>query len=142
MRNVAKRMKYGELAAGIIIWHENQVNEKRALEAKERGQRMMKRVGGRWANREMSDAFREWCDKWTEDKNRTRAEAIMRRVGGRWRNKDLALNWTEWVRNWKDDTSHAWLAQRDRLQLEIDALKLKFQLVTQVGTDECSCPSL
>ena len=61
----------------------------------------MKRVGARWANRDLSDKFRTWRDAQVEDKNQARAEAIMRRVGGRFRNKDLSLNFCEWARNYK-----------------------------------------
>ena len=132
MRNVAKRMQNGEIAAAVIIWRENQVLEERERLARERGERIMKRVGGRWANRDLSDKFREWMWSWQEERDRLRAEAIMRRVGGRWRNQELAMNWTEYVTNYRGDIITMWRNRTNRLQLSIDELEMKFRLVTQV----------
>ena len=38
----------------------DQLEHKHAQESKERGERIMKRVGTRWLNRELSDVYRAW----------------------------------------------------------------------------------
>jgi len=98
----------------------------------ERGKAIMRRVGGRWRNREASDAVREWHAKQVEAKQRGRGEAIMRRVGGRWLHKELAMNFSEWVRNYKSHLS----GSRARLEDELATLKVKFAMVTQGGAEQ------
>ena len=132
MRNVAKRMMNGELAQKFITMRLKWEDDVRVRKAQERAEAIMKRVGGRWLNREASDCFREWNGKMVQEKSQQRAEAIMRRVGGRMRNKELALNWAEWYRNYKGDMKTMWLNRNARLQEELDAMNLKFMMVTQV----------
>ena len=132
MRNVAKRMMNGELAQGVIIWHENQVTEKRERESRERGERIMKRVGGRWRNQEVALNFQEWRMKQVEERDRERGERIMKRVGGRWRNQEVAMNWQEWYTNFKADRDQMWKNRFSKLETELEAMNLKFRMVTQV----------
>ena len=136
MRNVAKRMLKGEIAERVILWAQNRRDDLAAIAARERGERIMKRVGGRWMNRDASDKFREWCAKFSADKQKARAEAIMKRVGGRMRNKEVALNWYEWVRNANSDRESMWQNRVKRIQQQmqdtIDELNMKFRMVTQV----------
>ena len=131
MRNVAKRMLYGEVAQALIRW---QMKWREHANA-ERGKAIMRRVGGRWRNREASDAVREWHAKQVEAKQRGRGEAIMRRVGGRWLHKELAMNFSEWVRNYKSHLS----GSRARLEDELATLKVKFAMVTQVSMGHAIC---
>ena len=57
----------------------------------------------------------------------------MRRVGGRMRNKNLALNWQEWYKNYKADIASMWKNRMDQLQVDLDAMTLKFNLTTNTA---------
>lgn len=126
MRNVAKRMLYGEVAQALIRW---QLKFKEHQSA-ERGKAIMRRVGGRWRNREASDAIKEWCGKQLNAKQHDRGEAIMRRVGGRWKNQEVATNFGEWVRNYKRNLTTA-----------NSVLKLRIFLTAQVNDVNSPCTS-
>ena len=134
MKNVAKRMMNGGLASVIISWRTNCHAEKTEAVAQERAERIMKRVGGRWKSREMSDAVQDWHGKQLEEKAAQRAEMVMKRVGARLRNKELALNWAEWARNFRSDRSTMWENRVAKLQAALDELQLQFTLKTQVST--------
>ena len=116
MRNVAKRILYGEAAQALISW------QCKWIEARNRakGERIMQRVGVRWKNsienREISEAFLGWHYSLMCDKNQSRAEAIMRRVGGRFRNKELAMHYAEWVRNAKAGVLDMWRQRTAKLE--------------------------
>merc|ERR1711871_633007 len=129
MKNVAKRMLNRDLARMLIAWSCNWRDDARA-------RWIMKGVGGRWMNREASDAVRSWHEKYFEEKSQARAEAIMRRVGGRMRNKEMALNYAEWARNAKNDRESLWKNRVAKLQAELDELQVKFTLVTQSGAEQ------
>jgi len=131
MKNVAKRLLNGDLARMLIAWKCNWMDEKRELEARERGEAIMKRVGGRWLNREASDAFRNWHGKYFEEKAQARAEAIMRRVGARMRNKEKAMNYAEWARNAKNDLATMWQNRIKKLEEVIETLELKLLMVSK-----------
>ena len=66
-RKFAKRMRNMEIAAVVITWRGQMMEEKAEIEARERAERMMKRVGGRWLNQEAFGCFKEWNEKWIED---------------------------------------------------------------------------
>ena len=98
MRNVAKRMLLADAVQGILEW-----KTKVALDFNcQRGQIILKRVGGRWRNEELWGAYRNWKMKWREDADRERGEMIMRRVGARMMNKELAMTWDAWHRNYRE----------------------------------------
>ena len=131
MRNVAKRILYGEVAQGIVAWRYNVMVDKN----QERGEAIMRRVGGRWRNQELAEGFFGWCANKREEENQGRAEAILRRAGGRMRNKELFMSWDAWYRNYKDGITVMWLHRFQRQKLEYDELQLKFSMVTQAGAE-------
>lgn len=98
MRNVAKRMLLADAAQGILEWRTKVTLDFNC----QRGQIILKRVGGRWRNEELWGAYRNWKMKWREDADRERGEMIMRRVGARMMNKELAMTWDAWHRNCKE----------------------------------------
>merc|ERR1719247_1693647 len=59
----------------------------------------------------------------------------MKRVGGRWRYKDLSLNFKEWEYNYKADIVSMWKNRAMNLQVEVDALNMKFDLTTRQGAE-------
>ena len=68
-----------------------------------RGESIMKRVGFRMLNKDLSISFCNWRDNQLEEKNRLRGEQIMRRVGARMLKKELTTNWDAWVQNYKEN---------------------------------------
>ena len=125
MKNVAKRMLNNGMAAVLIAWNVNWKNHVRL-------NRIMKRVGGRWRNLDLSNAFTTFRDNYGEDKAQRHAQMIMRRVGARMRNKEMAINFAEFVRNAKNDRENMWRNRCAKMQAEIDAMQLQFTLKTQV----------
>ena len=128
MKNVAKRMRMGDVARAVIAWQMGLHEAK----SQERAERIMFRVGMRMKNRELSDAVLEWRTRQVEEKQRLRAEGIMRRVGGRMRNRELALNYAEWCRNYRGDVVTMWQNRNAQLTMELETLQMKFMMTTQV----------
>ena len=129
MRNVAKRMMFGEAAQALLSWKYKVLEHLNQL----RGEAIMRRVGGRWRNREVSDAFRSWNEKWFADKCQGRAESIMRRVGGRWRNREMAMARDEMKRNFKKGIIEMWKNRSDKLQANTPPIPLQHSDAERCG---------
>jgi len=128
---VAQRMRNKAIAAAVIVWKEGLDEQKN----RERGERIMMRVGKRMMNREASDAVMGWREQQLEEKNRLRGEAIMRRVGGRMRHKEVVLNWQEWHRNYKADVAGMWMNRWSRIQQELESVHLQHILDTHANAE-------
>ena len=132
MKNVAKRMLNKSLTHVIISWRRRLKADKSERMAQESAERIMKRVSGRWANRDVSDALRSWRSGQLEEKAQLHAETLLKRVGARMRSKELAWNFSEFVRNAKNDRENMWRNRVAKMQAELDAMHLQFTLKTQV----------
>ena len=106
----------------------------RAYANAERAKGIMRRVAGRWRNREASDAVREWHGKIMAEKQRARGVAMMRRASGRWKHKELAINFYEWLRSCSNDRVTIFKNRAARVQQELATVQMKFVMVTQVST--------
>ena len=98
MRNVAKRMMNKDLASCVTVWREQQKAEAFELEARARGERIMKNVAKRMLNREVASCVIVWHDEWRSYVDEERGLGIMRRVGARMMKKDVVVA----VSTWKD----------------------------------------
>ena len=125
---VVHKIVMKETSAAVTAWHYALM----AVKARERGERIMQRVGLRLLNREVADAIFVWREQQLEEKGRLRAEGIMRRVGGRLRNSELALNWGEFVSNWNSHVLNCEQNKMERVRRELQALRLRWDTSQQV----------
>ena len=102
MRKVALKMKNKELAGCVREWRMTQQCEKAEHMAQERGEQIMKRVGMRMLNRDLSDRFMIWSSSWRADAAEQRGLGIMKRAGARMRMGELV----EAIKNWQASAVH------------------------------------
>ena len=96
MRNVAKRMMNKDLASCVTVWREQQKAEAFELEARARGERIMKNVAKRMLNREVASCVIVWHDEWRSYVDEERGLGIMRRVAARMLQRDVVTAVTTW----------------------------------------------
>ena len=102
MRKVALKMKNKELAGCVTEWRMTQQYQKAEHMAQERGEQIMKRVGMRMLNRDLSDRFMIWSSSWRADVAKQRGLGIMRWAGARMRVGELV----EAIKNWQATAVH------------------------------------
>ena len=96
MRNVAKRMMNKELACCVTSWREQQKAEAFELEARARGERIMKNVAKRMLNKEVASCVIIWREEYRAYINEERGLAIMRRVAVRMFKRNVVVAITTW----------------------------------------------
>ena len=109
MRNVAKRMLLGEVQLIVSSWREKNIEALMEARNRERGERILKRVGARFKQQEVVEAVERWREAQVTEKierearaMQAKGESILGRVGGRFRQMEVASNFGEWRRNCRD----------------------------------------
>ena len=78
----------------------------------------------------------EWRQKMLDNsiqiRSRKVGERLIRRVAGRMRNREVALTWAEWKRNYRASVASLGAKEYTDLQVELEALQMKFAFTTQV----------
>lgn len=107
MRSVAVRWRYADIDNALRNWQGKVLEHHSQI----RGERIMRRVGGRWKNRGLSDAVLEWrAAQVMEVKAKlamARGEAKMRNVALRIKNREVAAGLIAWQMNFRENRNEA-----------------------------------